>query len=432
MLSLLRNLLSLCLLLSLSDAFLTGANINVRVSERTFLYSSKSNGDTDDGPIRGKDVSIPLLQFRDPQMTRSSFFASAAAALMALPAVAEASSTPMPSMLKSQTLPRVATFIPETSTSLLTAAAQGSALQESLSGFVAGGALVLTKTLVKYPLDTATVRLQMPNSKYSLLDLVSLFRGSYNGMSLTLLSNIPGGAVFFAVKDATKASLKQSVMAPNWVITCIAVAAAQIPYWIIRNPSEVIKVRQQANIEGYGEGVTAFSAIQKTLETSAAAKQQQQQVSSDNSTAAAAWGSSSAGLQEFYTGYWENIIYAYPADVIKFVTYESITQGRKDLSPIQGAQAGALATAVAQLVTTPLDVVRNRLMTGRNSNGVLLTEKEKDVGYLESLTTLAREEGLAGLFAGASPRVGKAILSGAIQFATYEETKRKIASWIQR
>lgn len=365
-------------------------------------------------------------------MTRSSFFASAAAALMALPAVAEASSTPMPSMLKSQTLPRVATFIPETSTSLLTAAAQGSALQESLSGFVAGGALVLTKTLVKYPLDTATVRLQMPNSKYSLLDLVSLFRGSYNGMSLTLLSNIPGGAVFFAVKDATKASLKQSVMAPNWVITCIAVAAAQIPYWIIRNPSEVIKVRQQANIEGYGEGVTAFSAIQKTLEASAAAKQQQQQVSSDNSTAAAAWGSSSAGLQEFYTGYWENIIYAYPADVIKFVTYESITQGRKDLSPIQGAQAGALATAVAQLVTTPLDVVRNRLMTGRNSNGVLLTEKEKDVGYLESLTTLAREEGLAGLFAGASPRVGKAILSGAIQFATYEETKRKIASWIQR
>jgi solute carrier family 25 S-adenosylmethionine transporter 26 len=320
-------------------------------------------------------------------------------------------------MLKARTLPGVATFVPETS-SLLTAAAEGSALQESLSGFVAGALVVLTKTVVKYPLDTATVRLQMPNSKYSLLDLLSLFRGSYNGMSLSLLSNIPGGAVFFAVKDFTKASLKQSAMAtaPKWATVCLAVAAAQIPYWIIRNPSEVIKVRQQANIEGYGEGVNALEAIQKTL---AAAK------ASDNSTS---W----SGVQEFYTGYWENILYAYPADVIKFVTYESLTQGRKDLSPIEGAKAGALATAAAQFLTTPLDVVRNRLMTGRNSDGVLLTEEEKEVGYVESLTILAREEGLAGLFAGASPRVGKAILSGAIQFATYEETKQKIAGWLQR
>jgi hypothetical protein len=46
-------------------------------------------------------------------------------------------------------------------------------------------------------------------------------------------------------------------------------------------------------------------------------------------------------------------------------------------------------------------------MTGRNSDGIPLTEEEKDVGYVESLTTLAKEEGLAGLFAGASPRVGK-------------------------
>lgn len=411
-----RGLLSLCLLLSLSDAFLTGANIDVRFSERTFLYSSKTNGDTD-GPILEEDDDSRPLQVRDPQMTRSSFFASAVA-LMALPAVAEAASTPMPSMLKAQNLPELTTLIPEVP-SLLTAAAEGSALQESLSGFVSGAALVFTKTLVKYPFDTATVRLQMPDSKYSLLDLLSLFRGSYNGMSLSLLSNIPGGGVFFAVKDATKATLKQSAMmagAPKWAITCLAVAAAQIPYWIIRNPSEVIKVRQQANIEGYGEGVNALEAVQKTLE---AAKE------SENSTA---W----SGVQEFYTGYWENILYAYPADVIKFVTYESITQGRKDLSPFEGAKAGALATAVAQLLTTPLDVVRNRLMTGRNSDGVLLTEEEKDVGYVESLTTLAREEGLPGLFAGASPRVGKAILSGAVQFATYEDTKQKIASWIQR
>ena len=67
----------------------------------------------------------------------------------------------------------------------------------------------------------------------------------------------------------------------------------------------------------------------------------------------------SSNISELYTGYLENMLYAYPADVIKFVAYESLTKGRKDLSPFEGARAGAISTAIAQLVTTPLDVVRN-------------------------------------------------------------------------
>jgi solute carrier family 25 (mitochondrial S-adenosylmethionine transporter), member 26 len=330
---------------------------------------------------------------------------------------------------------------------LLQAAAAGSrpnpsAAQESISGAIAGGALTVTKTIIKFPLDTVTVRLQMPNANQfvnSIDDIRSLFGGSYNGVTLTLLSNIPAGAVFFAVKDATKAALRDysplGADAPKWVTTSLAVAAAQIPYWLIRNPSEVVKVRQQARLEGYGEGVSAWSAIQATL-------QQGVQVSSssggDNITRTA----SNGDLGVFYTGYWENIVYAYPADVLKFIAYESITQGRKDLSPSEGALAGAMATAIAQFVTTPLDVVRNRLMTGKtkvgsseNDNNV--DKKEAATGtnratkYVQALAALARDEGLAGLFAGAAPRVGKAALSGAVQFATYEETKQKIASMIQ-
>jgi solute carrier family 25 S-adenosylmethionine transporter 26 len=284
--------------------------------------------------------------------------------------------------------------------------------EESLSGFVAGAALVGTKTIVKFPLDTATVRVQMPNSNYSVRDPSGLFNGCYNGFFLTLLSNIPAGAVFFAVKDSVKTSLKNSG-SPGWLTTSLAVAAAQIPYWIVRNPSEVVKVRQQANIEGYGEGVSAFDAVRLTLKSN----------DDENRTI-------NDGLSEFYTGYWENIIYAYPADVIKFVAYESITKGRKDLSPVEGAKAGAIATSIAQLLTTPLDVVRNRLMTGKNGNGLSLSEKEKNKGYVESLITLGKEEGLKGLFAGGIPRVGKSILSGAIQFATYEETKQSITKFL--
>jgi hypothetical protein len=97
------------------------------------------------------------------------------------------------------------------------------------------------------------------------------------------------------------------------------------------------------------------------------------------------------------------------------------------LSPLEGAQAGALATAIAQLVTTPLDVVRNRLMTKTSiTKGETVRKKLPGGSYLDTLVQLGQDEGLDGLFAGAVPRVAKAFLSGAIQFATYEETKQSI------
>jgi len=73
-------------------------------------------------------------------------------------------------------------------------------------------------------------------------------------------------------------------------------------------------------------------------------------------------------------------------------------------------------------------------MTGKDKNGsVSSADPSKDTGnYLDALTKLAKEEGISGLFAGTAPRVSKAILSGAIQFATYEETKRSISKLLQR
>jgi solute carrier family 25 S-adenosylmethionine transporter 26 len=133
-------------------------------------------------------------------MCRSAFFAS----LVAIPAVAHAAETQQQAT---------------------------STREESISGLVAGASLTVTKTLVKYPLDTATVRLQMPNSTYSIRHPVALFDGAYRGVAAPLIANIPAGAVFFAVKDATKAALSTSGMG-RWTATCLSVAVAQIPYWV--------------------------------------------------------------------------------------------------------------------------------------------------------------------------------------------------------
>ena len=298
------------------------------------------------------------------------------------------------------------------------------AFQESISGFVSGSAVSTVKTLVKYPLDTATVRLQMPNTQYAINNLSKLFTGSFDGITAPLLSNIPAGAIFFAIKDATKTSLKNSALGlPKWAVTSLAVAAALPPHWAIRNPSEVVKTRLQVGAEGYYDGMSTSDAFQLALSNN-----------NDNSTSK---NNSGGGVSELYQGYIENILYAFPADIIKFVAYDNFTggKGKKNVSPIDGAVYGALSTAIAQLVTTPLDVLRNRIMAevsdddddDANVDDAINSSKKMELSYVDRLMKIAKEEGIEELFAGSTPRVAKAMLSGAIQFATYEETKQKMA-----
>ena len=275
-----------------------------------------------------------------------------------------------------------------------------SALQESISGFISGTVVSSVKTIVKYPLDTATVRLQMPETKYTLQKLPELFDGSFDGITGPLLSNIPAGAIFFAVKDAMKSAVKGAGL-PRWASTSIAVAAALPPYWAIRNPSEVIKTRLQVGADGYSEGMSVVDAFQLAL--------------------------SRGNITSLYTGYSENVLYGFPADVIKFVVYDYLSGGKKNLSPVNGAMYGAISTGIAQWLTTPLDVVRNRIMAEVNDNS-----EDTKLNYVGRLVKIAEEEGVNELFAGTTPRIAKAMLSGALQFAAYEETKQKVADFFAR
>ncbi len=373
----------------------------------------------------------------DASMSRFSFLSKSSATILA---VATTDAQPEKAHAAS---------IPSSSSSTSAKTSIPTALQETITGFVSGAAITTTKTFVKYPLDTATVRLQMPNTSYSISNPFQLLEGSYRGIALPLLFNIPGGAIFFAVKDATKSLLKENEFTnswPKWFITCVAVAAAQPPYWLVRNPSEVVKTRQQANIEGYVTTGTKTSdnggndektQVVSPIDAIRLAMNEDQGDSNSKSI-------SGKGVKNLYTGYWENIFYAYPADVIKFVAYEALASkrgGKKNLPPLEGAVYGAMATAVAQFVTTPLDVVRNRIMADTNTpsgtsvSGSSETYQKNDEksmkkpSYLENFVVLAREEGLEGLFAGATPRIGKAFLSGAIQFATYESVQQSFRAY---
>ena len=418
-----------------------------------------SSAFTDESATKG--ASSPRIQRMDPSISRRGVFQIVAATLLTTslePEPSHARSISQQQQRLHQQCDDVQTnsIAPSMPTSIVSsskgsksaASSSTSSLEESISGFVAGATMSAAKTVVKFPLDTATVRLQMPNQAYGITNLPALFDGAMNGVATPLVAGVPGAAVFFAVRDACKQGLRTNPTTqswPSWVRTSIAVGAAQVPYWIVRNPSEVVKTRQQANLPGYGPGtsmVEGYAQVQRdALASRSYSLRQKSSPTPDDPTLASPWSSNlTTVVDAFYVGFWENIAYAYPADVLKFLLYDQWTAslgGKTNVTPLQGAIAGAGSTAVAQFLTTPLDVVRNRLMANSvNEEGDDDNKKVDETfagrrSYWGTLKELAETEGLPGLFAGASPRVGKALISGAIQFATYEETKKDIAKLLQ-
>lgn len=127
------------------------------------------------------------------------------------------------------------------------------------------------------------------------------------------------------------------------------------------------------------------------------------------------------GFGGLYDSFGSNIAYAFPTDAIKFVVYESLQKAfPRKLNPLESSALGSAASGVAQLLSTPLDVVRTRIMTqeqgaaGPNPEGA---------SVLQTAQAIVREEGVGKLFSGLAPRLTRAVLSGAIQFGSYELTK---------
>ena len=191
----------------------------------------------------------------------------------------------------------------------LAVAAAPSAGSEFYSGLLAGAVQKTVKELALHPLDTVKARLQVATGRRALLS--ELFAAPYAGLTPALVSGAPAASAFFAVKDAVKRSAASSGLSKT-PITLLSVGAANVAYWGVKNPSEVLKVRRQA-------GVT-------------------------NDTLGAAsdlWRNE--GLGGFYSSYGSNYAYSTPVDVIKFLLYEQV-KGRFNerrqggaLSPIEAA-----------------------------------------------------------------------------------------------
>jgi len=262
--------------------------------------------------------------------------------------------------------------------------------QSLLAGGFAGSAVDISL----YPLDTLKTRLQSSAGFWA----SGGFRGIYNGIGSAALGSAPGAALFFVTYDATKRSL-----APGPGTHVIAASLGEIAACAVRVPTEVVKQRAQAK-----QHPSSRAALQAIL-------------------AQRATHGFGHVWRELYRGWSVTIMREIPFTAIQFPLWEGLkkwslqrrraasgltaTAVIKDVSAAESAVCGSVAGAVAAALTTPLDVLKTRLMLATARQNALTLANQ-----------IWRDEGSRVFFSGVGPRtfwisVGGAVFLGSYQWA---------------
>ncbi|KAF2401284.1 mitochondrial carrier [Trichodelitschia bisporula] len=279
-------------------------------------------------------------------------------------------------------------------------------LRSLLAGALAG----TTVDLSLYPIDTLKTRLQSSAGFFP----SGGFTGIYRGIGSAVVGSAPGAALFFVTYDTTKRALARPKPAytatgtpyaappspaAEPLIHMAAATAGEIAACAVRVPTEVVKQRAQA--VQFPSSAAALRDILGRYGTAGIA---------------GVW-------RELYRGWGVTIMREVPFTVIQFPLWEGLKawslrrSGRAgDVGAAESALYGSVSGAVAAGVTTPLDVLKTRLMLSRER-----------VGAAEMLARIVKESGARALFAGIGPRVLWISGGGAIFLGSYQWASNKLS-----
>ncbi|KAF7720329.1 Mitochondrial carrier protein [Penicillium ucsense] len=308
-----------------------------------------------------------------------------------------------------------------------------------LSGAVAG----LTVDCSLYPLDTIKTRLQkardLSTPHAPRLSLRQTIRGIYAGLPSVLFGSAPSAASFFIVYDGVKRSLlppSNSSDTPStthvFLTHSLASSLGEISACAVRVPTEVIKQRAQAGLFG-GSSLLALKDI---LSLRHAAPHTP---GSAGSSAAASAATVKRGygqvIRELYRGAGITIAREIPFTVLQFTMWESMkaTYAQRYLraGDVSGSSSspsapmaqipastsamfGSVAGAIAAGLTTPLDVIKTRVMLARRGDGGSAPVRVKEI-----VRGIA-QEGLGAFWRGIGPRVAWIGIGGAVFLGSYQ------------
>lgn len=271
------------------------------------------------------------------------------------------------------------------------------------SGAIQGVAQNIVKQLILHPFDTVKTRLQISPGQQSADSTTrgDLFRDVYRGLIPTLVSGTPGSATFFAAKEAaTSLLLERGAAAP--FPTLAGVVAGVLSAKAVKTPFDVAETKAMATFEKRGNETLAWDGSWDIIRETFAKD----------------------GLTGLYRGYGANVLYKLPADAAKFLAYEAL-RGSGAAGSLPPGIAGAAATLASNAVTTPLDVVRTRVMVADKSEGDS-RRGEASTNALDMLRDLIASGDSTQIWSGLNWRLARGVAAGAIQFSVLEGTKEAI------
>ncbi|KAG0369112.1 mitochondrial carrier domain-containing protein [Gamsiella multidivaricata] len=266
---------------------------------------------------------------------------------------------------------------------------QATLLQCMLAGAMAGTAI----DTALFPLDTLKTRLQ---SKAGFAASGG-FRGVYSGLTSAVIGSAPGASMFFVTYEGLKTTLSAMMPDPQYApaVHMMSASGGEIAACFVRVPTEVIKQRMQTK-----QFTTTTGALKSVIQNE--------------------------GVLGFYRGYFSTVAREIPFTCIQFPLYEymkktyALTTHRSKVDPWEAAICGSIAGGIAAGLTTPLDVVKTRVMLSqRNPTGGQSSAYYS--GIISTLRRILAEEGPRALFSGIGPRVMWLSIGGSIFLGVYEK-----------
>ena len=275
-----------------------------------------------------------------------------------------------------------------------------------LTSLVAGGMAGTTVDVALFPIDTLKTRLQAPGGFFK----AGGFRGIYRGLGAAAAGSAPGAALFFSTYESSKTFLSQQqarlaaehdVIVSDATVHMTAASLGEVAACLVRVPTEVVKAKMQTSQTHHG--------LVETI----------QMVMQERHGATNIMTNITGGL---YRGFGMTLFREIPFAMIQFPLYE---QGKRswaawqghETNPLQAAACGSLSGAIAGGLTTPLDVLKTRLMLGVDHNG------HHYHGVRDVLGRLLANEGPIALLSGIQPRVFWISIGGFVFFGAYEGFK---------
>jgi hypothetical protein len=129
------------------------------------------------------------------------------------------------------------------------------------------------------------------------------------------------------------------------------------------------------------------------------------------------------GIRGLYRGYWATLASFGPFSAFYFSFYESLKASfATSADPVQIMLCAATAGAAASFVTNPLDIAKLRLQIQRGAAGTAYGY----ASYPHALASIARQEGVRGLFRGALTRMLFHAPTTAIAMTSFETCKQMV------